>query len=132
MNWISSFELLVIHEKVIAKTGGNKGVLNFGNLKAAVSRSFAAFGDQELFPDLTAKVAAQIHAISSYHPFVDGNKRTALVASDVCLRLNGYRLADSDDVKSFFWSIARGEQSVADIESWVKNQAKPLINQIRM
>jgi death-on-curing protein len=102
LNWISSFELLVIHEKVIEETGGNKGVLNFGNLKASVSRPFAAFGDQELFPDLTAKVAAQIHAISSYHPFVDGNKRTALVAADVCWRLNGYRLADSDDVEPFF------------------------------
>lgn len=131
MNWISSFELLVIHEKVIEETGGNKGVLNFSNLKASVSRPFAAFGDQELFPDLTAKVAAQIHAISSYHPFVDGNKRTALVAADVCLHLNGYRLTVSDDVESFFWSIARGEQSVEDIESWVKNQTKQLINRNR-
>ena len=74
----------------------------------------------KLFPDLTAKVAAQIHAISSYHPFVDGNKRTALVAADVCLRLNGYRLTNSDDVEPFFWSIARGERSVADIETWLK------------
>jgi death-on-curing protein len=128
LNWISSFELLVIHEKVIEETGGNKGVLNFGNLKASVSRPFAAFGEQELFPDLAAKVAAQIHAISSYHPFVDGNKRTALVAADVCLRLNGYYLTNSDEVEPFFWSIARGERSVEDIESWVKNQAKPLIN----
>ena len=85
MNWISSFELLVIHEKVIEETGCNKGVLNFSNLKASASRPFAAFGEQELFPDLMAKVAAQIHAISSYHPFVDGNKRTALVAADVCV-----------------------------------------------
>lgn len=120
MNWISSFELFVIHEKVIEETGGNKGLLNFSNLKASVSRPFAAFGDQELFSDLTVKVAAQIHAISSYHPFVDGNKRTALVAADVCLRLNGYRLTNSDDVESFFWSIARGEKSVEDIEAWVK------------
>ena len=101
MNWISSFELLVIHEKVIAETGGNKGVLDFGNLKAAVSRPFAAFGDKELFPDLMSKVAAQIHAISSYHPFVDGNKCTALVAADVCLRLNDYRLANSEDDNHF-------------------------------
>ena len=122
MNWISSFELLLIHEKVIEETGGNKGVLNFSNLKASVSRAFAAFGDKELFPDLTAKVAAQIHAISSYHPFVDGNKRTALVAADVCLRLNGYRLTNSDDLESFIWSIARGEQSVEDIEAWLKKQ----------
>jgi len=131
LNWISSFELLVIHEKVIEETGGNQGVLNFDNLKAAVSRPFAAFGDKELFPDLTAKIAAQIHAISSYHPFVDGNKRTALVAADVCLRLNGYRLTTSDDIESFFWSIARGKQSVEDIGSWLKNQAQPLINQNR-
>jgi len=87
---------------------------------------------KKLFPDLTAKVAAQIHAISSYHLFVDGNKRTALVAADVCLRLNGHRLAISDDVESFFWSIARGEQSVEDIESWVKNQIKPLTIHNRM
>ena len=120
MNWISSFELLAIHEKVIEKTGGNKGVLNFDNLKASVSRPFATFGDKELFPDLTAKIAAQVHAISSYHPFVDGNKRTALVAADVCLRLNGYHLTSSDEVESFFWSIARGEQSVKDIEAWIK------------
>ena len=119
MNWISAFELFVIHEKVIEETGGNKGVLNFSNLKAAVSRPFAAFGDKELFPGLTAKVAALIHAISSYHPFWDGNKRTALVAADVCLRLNGYRLNSSDKIESFFWSIARGEQSVEDIEAWV-------------
>lgn len=129
MNWISSFELLVIHEKVIAETGGNQGVLNFSNLKAAVQRSFAAFGDKELFPDLTSKVAALIQAIALYHPFIDGNKRTSLVAADVCLRLNGYRLANSDDVESFFWSIARGERAVEDIESWVINQTKLLNNQ---
>ena len=71
-----------------------------------------------------AKVAAQIHAISSYHPFVDGNKRTALVAADVCLRLNGYRLADSDDIESFFWSIARGEQSLENIGAMVEKSGK--------
>jgi len=70
------------------------------------------------------KVAAQIHAISSYHPFVDGNKRTALVAADVCLRLNGYRLNNSDVVESFFWSIARGEQTVENIEGWLKKETK--------
>ena len=53
-------------------------------------------------------------------------------AADACLRLNGYRLANSDDLESFFWSIARGEQSVEDISTWVKNQAKQLINLIRM
>ena len=54
-----------------------------------------------------------------------GNNRTALAAA-VCLCLNGYHLADTDDVESFFWSVARGKRTVEDIESWVKNQAKTL------
>jgi death-on-curing protein len=54
---------------------------------------------------LTAKVAALVHAISAYHPFVDGNKRTALVAADAYLRLNGYRLVSGNDVEAFFWRI---------------------------
>ncbi len=60
------------------------------------------------------------------HPFVDGNKRVALVAGDVCLRLNGYRIVPSDEVEAFFWSIARGEQSVENIAEWLREHSEPL------
>ena len=57
---------------------------------------------------------------------MDGNNRTALVAAAVCLCLNGNHLADTDDVESFFLSVAREEPSVDHIEACVNNQSYQL------
>jgi len=96
--------------QVIEETGGVHGIMNPGGLEMALLRPFTVFEGKELFPDLWSKVVALIHSIIAFHPFVDGNKRTALVAADVCLRLNGYRLKPSEEVERFFWAIARGDQ----------------------
>ena len=125
MNWITPEELMLIHERVIDETGGIHGVTNPGGLESALYRPFASFGGHEVFPDLWSKVAALIHSVISFHPFADGNKRTALVAADVCLRLNGCRLVPSQDVEPFFWAIARGERSEAEISAWLKEDVKP-------
>lgn len=120
MNWISLEELILIHELVIEETGGIHGMTNPGGLESALARPFTALGGEEMFPDLWSKVAALIHSIIAFHPFVDGNKRTALVAADVCLRVNGYRLIPSDEVEPFFWAVARGERSLEEITKWIK------------
>jgi len=78
-----------------------------------------------LFPDLVSKVAALIHSIIAFHPFADGNKRTALVAADVCLRLNGYRIVPSEEVEPFFWAVARGEREVDGIAQWLRSHTEP-------
>ena len=115
---------MLIHERVIAETGGVDGLINPGGLESAIARPFASFGGHHLFPDLWAKVGALVHSIVSFHPFVDGNKRTALVASDVCLRLNGYRLVPSEEVEPFFWAVARGEGSETEIAAWLKTHVE--------
>ena len=125
MNWLSLDELVVIHQQVIAETGGVHGIGNPGGLESALRRPFTTFGGVDLFPDLFAKTAALIHSVVSFHPFVDGNKRTALVAADVCLRLNGHRLTPSADVEPFFWAVARGERSVDEIADWLRAHAEP-------
>ncbi len=126
MRWISEIELLLIHKLVIEETGGAKGVRDVAVLSSAVARPFASFEGQDLYPNLFYKVAALIHTIVASHPFIDGNKRVALVAGDVCLRLNGYRLMPSREVEGFFWSIARGEQSVETIAAWLQSHTEPL------
>jgi len=78
-----------------------------------------------LFLDLVSKVAALIHSLIAFHPFLDGNKRTALVAADVCLRLNGYRLVPSEQIEPFFWSVARGENDVNQIAQWLSTHVQP-------
>lgn len=120
MNWITPQELALIHERVIDATGGIHGITSPGGLESAAARPFTTFGGVDLFADLFPKVAALIHSIVAFHPFADGNKRTALVAADVCLRLNGYRLVPSDEVEPFFWAIARGEKEIDEIAEWIK------------
>ena len=124
MKWIKLEELLIIHEMVIKETGGVHGVINWGALESVLMRPFTSFEGKEFFPDLWSKIAAMVHSIVIYHPFLDGNKRTALVAADVCLRLNGWRLIPSDEVEPFFWSIARGEQSIEEIAGWLKSHSE--------
>ncbi len=115
MNWITLSELILIHERVIAVTGGVHGVTNPGALESALVRPFTCLGGAEMFPSLVDKVATLIHSLIAFHPFADGNKRTALVAGDVCLRLHGYRIIPGPEVESFFWAIARGEKDIAGI-----------------
>ena len=125
MNWISLEELVVIHELVIAETGGVHGITNPGGVESALARPFTTFGGAGLFPDLVSKVSALIHSIIAFHPFADGNKRTALVAADVCLRLNGYRLVPSEEVEPFFWAVARGEVEIDAIAEWLRAHTEP-------
>jgi len=125
VNWITLEELALIHERVIAETGGVHGITNPGGLESALARPFTAFGGQELFLDLWGKVAALVHSVIAFHPFADGNKRTALVAADVCLRLNGFRLVPSGEVEPFFWAAARGEKAIEEIAAWLKAHSEP-------
>lgn len=117
----------MVHERVIAETGGVHGITNPGGLESALARPFTAFGGKELFGNLWGKVAALIHSLIAFHPFADGNKRTALVAADVCLRLNGHRLVPSEEVEPFFWAIARGEKAVEEIADWLKAHGEPYL-----
>jgi len=55
----------------------------------------------------------------------DGNKRTALVAADVCLRLNGYRIIPSEEVEPFFWAVARSEREIDGIAEWLRVHTEP-------
>jgi len=126
VNWLTLAEVLLIHQRIIEETGGEGGLLSLDRLESALHRPFTSFSGVELYPDLIDKVAALIHGIISAHPFVDGNKRVALVAADVCLRLNGLCIHPSEAVEDFFWSIARGEQSVETITEWLRQHVEPL------
>ncbi len=125
MNWITVDELALIHARVIAETGGIQGITSPGILESVLARPFTSFAGVEHFPDLLAKVAALIHSLIAFHPFADGNKRTALVAADVCLRLNRRRLVPSEEVEPFFWAIARGERDTGNIAHWPRTHTEP-------
>lgn len=80
-------EVLEIHAVLIRRFGGPEGVIDLGLLESALFRPQSGY-----YLDLAEMAAALFESLIKNHPFVDGNKRVAFFATDVFLRVNGYRL----------------------------------------
>ncbi|QPC87165.1 type II toxin-antitoxin system death-on-curing family toxin [Mesorhizobium sp. NBSH29] len=97
-----------LHAEQLRLHGGAAGVRDMGMLESALARPLQkeAYGA----PDLAELAAAYLFGIAKNHPFVDGNKRTALAAADLFLVFNGLSLeADEDDLIQFVLMVAAGE-----------------------
>ena len=77
MKYLTAEQVLFIHARLIAETGGSHGVRDLSGLESAVERPQATFDGKELYPDLFMKTAALLDSLVNNHPFVDGNKRIA-------------------------------------------------------
>jgi death-on-curing protein len=86
-------DLVWLNVAVVRQTGGSSGVRDAGSLEAAAARSYAGCGDKELFPTPFDKAAALMESVIQRHPFVDGNKRTGLLAGAALLYVAGYDFA---------------------------------------
>ena len=82
---ISAIEILAIHDRLIEQTGGSYGVRDEAGLLSALGRPFQTFGGEDLYPTVFGKAGALLHSICINHPFIDGNKRTALMAASYLL-----------------------------------------------
>jgi death-on-curing protein len=80
-----------IHSAAIESFGGSTGVRDMSLLESAVAAPQASFGGQSPYQDLTEVAAAYLFYLCRNHPFLDGNKRTSLVACLVFLQLNGIK-----------------------------------------
>jgi death-on-curing protein len=90
-------------------------VRDLGLLDSAVHRPMASAFGRDAYPDLITKAAALLDSLLRNHPFVDGNKRTAWVATATFCELNGLVLApQEDDAYGLVMAVAGGE--LADIE----------------
>jgi death-on-curing protein len=127
MNYLSPEQILFLHARLISETGGSQGVRDLGLLVSAVERPQATFEGSELYPDIFTKAAALTHSLIQNHPFVDGNKRTGVAAAAIFLLGNGLRLiAKNSEVETFTLSVARGEQEMPDIGSWLENYTEAI------
>jgi len=119
-------DLLEIHARVLAAGGGAGGVLDPSRLRAAIERPRSGFGDFELFSSVFQRAAALAHALAAGHPFVDGNKRTALLAAEAMLEINGLRLCASDDeAVAAILALATGRMTVDEFSAWLEEHAVP-------
>jgi death on curing protein len=119
--------VLAIHDELIDRFGGAKGVRDIPILESAIYRAFQTFDGIELYPEAVDKAAAIFESIITNHPFVDGNKRTAYVFMRLMLRENKSDInATEDDKYTFVISAASGESNYEEIRAWIKNKLVPL------
>lgn len=120
--WITEAVILAVHDEQLAQHGGATGLRDAGLLQSALARprQRAAYAA----PDLAELAALHGLAIAQNHPFIDGNKRTALVALELFLALNGHRLGASDaDAVLAVLAMAAGTLSDDDFIAWVRRHA---------
>lgn len=117
-------QLLELHALVIYQTGGSSGLRDIGRCEAAIATQTQAVFGEELYPYLIHKAAALIRGIIGDHPFVDGNKRTAMLAGLTFLEINGVHFtAQKGQVEDFAVRVATEQLDVPAIASWLRQHS---------
>ena len=117
IQYLSLDEALAIHERLIEHFGGPPGVRDLGLLESALFRPHTGY-----YKDIAEMAAALFESLIMNHPFVDGNKRVAFFATDVFLRLNGWKLEVETEAAHMFIidSLERGECDYANVLTWLQ------------
>lgn len=117
--WIETPVVHAVHEAQLAEHGGLAGVRDAGLLESALvrPRNLLAYGA----PDAADCAAAYGFGIARNHPFIDGNKRTAFVCTELFLALNGHALA-ADDLScvNAILALAAGEIDETAFAAWLR------------
>lgn len=117
--WIREIEALAFHAQQIAIFGGSDGLRDRGLLDSALARPKNLFAYAENPVAMPQLAAAYAFGISSNHPFVDGNKRTAMQIAFVFLEDNGFSVtASQEDACLTFLRLAAGEISETELAQW--------------
>ncbi len=117
--WIDLSVIHAVHDGQLGEHGGSAGLRDAGLLESALARllQLAAYGE----PDAASLAAAYGFGLAKNHPFIDGNKRTAFVAVELFLALNGWSLIATDaDCVMEMLRLAGGESSEAQFAHWVR------------
>jgi death on curing protein len=112
--------VLAIHEAQISEHGGDQQLRDQGLLESALARPRNAASYLQPLPDIPGLAALYALSIIKNYPFLDGNKRTGLVACELFLNLNGYRLtADDQGCYTAISGLAAGELTDKAFINWV-------------
>jgi death-on-curing protein len=122
--WLNAQVMRAVHEEQLAEHGGGSGVRDEGLFESAMSRALNLAADGS--PDVAALAAAYGFGLARNHPFVDGNKRTAFVAMELFLALNGRQLvADDASCVLTMLALAAGDLSEEEFAQWLRAHIQP-------
>ena len=127
--WIQAEVVRAIHEEQLSEHGGIRGVRDETLLASALARplNLAAYGQ----PTVAELAASYGYGIARNHAFLDGNKRTAFVAVELFLLLNGWELvADDADCVFTMLKVSAGEIEETAFAAWITSHIRPASNEV--
>ncbi len=124
--WMDTADVVIAHDLELAAHGGSTGIRDQGLLESALARPKNIWAYAESRPSLPRLAAAYAFGISANHPFVDGNKRTALVVSFAFLDVNGLEVtASQEDAFLTILGLAAGEINEDQLAAWFERNTAP-------
>jgi death on curing protein len=127
MRFLTLGEVLALHRRILAESGGTLGVRDLGAIASAVSQPKLSVGGQDAYPTLFEKAAALGFSLIRNHGFLDGNKRIAHAAMEVFLVMNDMELSASvNEQERFMLSLAAGEVSREGLVDWLRSKVTGL------
>lgn len=126
MKWLTVDDLGIIHLQIIDSSGGSQGIRDNGRLEAAIGSMRQEVFGEALYPTIFEKAAVLMRGIIADHPFVDGNKRTGIMAALVFLNLNNLDTSHLTDkeLEDFAVQVAVEHLDIPMIATWLKAHAK--------
>lgn len=125
MKYLTLQRVLAIHDQAVKRFGGSHGVRDLGLVESAIGRPQPAFGGADLYESIFDKAAALLQSLLKNHPFVDGNKRTALTSAGIFLKMNGYKLKNyHEEEVEFAVNVDNKHLSLEDISKWLKKHTE--------
>lgn len=126
--FITITRVLVIHSYSVKRYGGSQGIRDLGLVESAVARPQSGFGGEYLYKNIFDMAAALLQSLLKNHPFVDGNKRTALFSTGVFMKLNGYKLKNTHKEEvEFAVKVDNQNLTLEEISSWLKENSTKLV-----
>lgn len=122
--YLTPAQVLYIHDQMVKKFGGSFGVRDIGLLESAVERPKVTFDNIDLYVTIFDKSGALLQSLLKNHPFIDGNKRTALTSAGLFLKKNGYRLVNNHQEEvEFAVKVDNENLTLEQISGWLKEHS---------
>jgi death-on-curing protein len=120
-NWITPDITLALHDRQLAEHGGMGGIRDDNMLMSALAKPQQLWCYGSPPPDLCQLAAAYAFGLAKNHPFLDGNKRTAAIACETFLILNGLSFLVGEEEKyPMYLALAAGELTEEDFADWLR------------
>jgi len=125
MKYLVLEDILRLHYQIVEDFGGSHGVRDEGRLQSAVAAPRQEVFGQEQYATIYEKAATYIRNIIADHPFVDGNKRSAITCVGIFLMQNNYSLtATPKDLEDFAVQVAVEHLDIPVIAAWLQTHSK--------